>query len=459
MNKDLTTYQQSLSRRIMSALLSPLLMSVVCGYVFVATGVAFYLAQEKQYESEFAVVLPGSGASSKVILEEVGQVSSSTPSAFGHQHNPRSNYKAILLSTSLKASVTDRLGLSIELNRPKISLLEQTSIIGLTTKAGSPKQAQRLAWAYFDAFQEELDRLRADENLRRDAGIERVLDNYRNRLDQTRRAIIEFQQRSLLVSQQQLEHHIRTLASVREQLTFARSESKSLQNSIHHLSSDLGVSTKLAAHALNLQSDTRFAGYVRELGVTTAQLSQYRSQWGASHPKVVAERQRYATARANLRKRSGEVVGIHAAEVLGGMNLSASANLAELFAGLLNDGAKLHGLNAKINDLSLADQRLEDQLRVYSRESAELERLEREHQRAEAIYSSAAARLETSQADIFSSYPVVQLLTPPSLSTEHDSPRNIIAVAAGLSGFLLISIAGLILWQRQAILRALLKKS
>lgn len=437
---------------------SPLIMSALIGYLLVISLVLVYLGQPKTYRSEFSLMLPGNGSNSNVVLDNVGQVSSSSPSAFGHSHNPRSNYKAILMSSTLRSMVSNRLGLSSVIEKPKIQLLEQTSIINLSISSKDAKNAQLLAWTIYEEFQKELNRLRTDETVRRDEGIERVLDSYREKLNVTRMMLVDFKQNSLLVSQSQVDHLVEMLSKVRNEITFSQAELDSTQNYVQQLSNNLGVSVSLAAQALTLQSDSQFNGYLKELDRTASQLSQYQSQWGKNHPKVLVETERFQIVLAHLKNRSTDLVGYNSAEILHGMNLQASANLSGLYSQLLEYGAKQSGLIGKINDLESADKRLEDQLRVYSRESAQLERIEREYQRAEAIYNSAAARLEAGQTDIFASYPLVQLISSPSLSFEHDNPKQAIAIAAGVFGIAMITLAVLIIWQRKNLLKALLKK-
>jgi uncharacterized protein involved in exopolysaccharide biosynthesis len=444
--------------RLKRLLTSPLAISALLAYLLVLTAVIFSLAQPKSYRSQFSLMLPGNGSNSNVVIDKIGQVSTSSPSAFGDSHNPRSNYKAILMSDNLREVVKDKLLHIGSVSKPKITLLEQTSIINLDTKSGSAVKAREISWAYYKAFQEELDRLRADESKRRADGIERVLDGYRERLTGTRSAIVNFKQRSLLISQSQLDHAVSMIAKVRDQLTFTRAEASSQKMYMQQLSGNLGVSSDLAAQALRLQSDSQFNGYLSEMGSAATQLSKYQSQWGSKHPKVVVERERFKIVLAHLRQRSTELVGLNSSELLHSMNLTASVNLSNLFAELLASAAKLEGFQAKIRDLSLADIRLEQQLRVYSRESAELERLEREHQRAEAVYSSAAARLEAGQADIFASFPVVQLIAAPSLANRHDNLGELTALAVGFAGFIMITLLVFIVWQRQFLLTVLLKK-
>lgn len=441
--------------------LSPLLITAIIAYLLVFTSVFSYLKQPKTYVSKFSLVLPGTGSSSNVVLDEVGQVSQSSTSAFGSSaYNPRSNYKQILQSDAVKDLAAASLGLTVEeLAKPKIELIEQTSIINVESKAGGAEQANQQAWAIYEAFESELDRLRLDEAARHDKSIERMLDQHLQRLDDTRKAIVDFQQRSLLVTQSQVDRMVEVLAKVRDELTFSMSDKKSQNQFVRQLSMNLGVSPALAGHALTLQSDSEFRGYLTELDQTAAQVSRYASQWGKHHPKVVVERQRYEVVLANLKLRSTEVVGLHSAEILHGMDLSASDRLSELFAKLLDASAQVQGLQAKIDELGLAEFKLDDQLRVYARESAELERLEREHQRAEAVYSAAAARLEAGKTDVFGSYPVVQLLAMPGTPSSHSSPDRLAAIGIGIFGFVMITLAVIVIWQRDRLVKVLLKKS
>ena len=440
---------------------SPLLITSLIAYLLIFNAVFIYLKQPKTYNSEFSLVLPGTGSSSKVVLDDVGQVSQSSTSAFSSgSYNPRSNYKQILQSDAVREIAAAELAMdTVDLQMPKIELIEQTSIINVSSKATSAEQASLQAWAIYEALQQELDRLRVDEATRHDESIERMLDQHRERLNQTRKGIVDFQQRSLLITQSQVEGLVTMLAKVRDELTFTESEKKSQLRFVSQLSSDLGVSPALAGHALTLQSDSEFRGYISELDQTAAQMSRYTSQWGKNHPKVVVERQRYNVVLANLKVRSAEIVGVHSAEILHGMDLSASERLSELFSTLLDTGARLQGMQAKLDDLTLAEIKLDDQLRVYTRESAELERLEREHQRAEAVYSAAAARLEAGKTDIFGSYPIVQLLAMPSTANSHSSPRSMIAIALGLFGFVIVTLAVMVIWQRDRLISILLKRS
>ena len=77
----------------------PCLALCLFGYLFIALIVMLYLSMAPVYQSDLELVLPGTGASSSVVLDNVGQVVSQTSAPFSAGgFNPRVNYKEMLLS-------------------------------------------------------------------------------------------------------------------------------------------------------------------------------------------------------------------------------------------------------------------------------------------------------------------------------------------------------------------------
>ncbi|MEM6496173.1 MAG: hypothetical protein AAF709_05550, partial [Pseudomonadota bacterium] len=63
-----------------------------------------------------------------------------------------------------------------------------------------------------------------------------------------------------------------------------------------------------------------------------------------------------------------------------------------------------------------------------------LDDLQRDHQIANAVFSSAVARIDTTTSDIYASYPLLQVLDPPTLPDSPSSPNILIAVLAAVGG-------------------------
>jgi uncharacterized protein involved in exopolysaccharide biosynthesis len=238
-----------------------------------------------------------------------------------------------------------------------------------------------------------------------------------------------------------------------------KAETKQLQEYIYQLSEELGVSPKLAGQAFALQSDVEFKAYITELKESITQLTEYSSRWGVNHPKVKAQQKRLNFTRIAINQRSSEMYGVNSSEIFNSLNLDLNPKRAELFADLIAAYAKQKGQDSMFADLGRSVEHLGDQLKVYSREIVELERLQREFNMAEAIFTSAAARLEASKADIFASYPVLQMLTTPSYPMKQGSPKNIIAFVVAVAGFLFITFGLLVLSQRKKLIQVLLKKN
>jgi len=439
----------------------PYMAAAMSGYAMVLLFVMFYMSQPLKFRSEMDLVLPGTGASSNVSLDEVGQVISQTSTPFaGGGFNPRVNYKEMLSSRAVLEQAAKKMGLSLaQFGEPKIKLTEQTSILSVSITGASPEQAQQKAWELYTALQDGLDLLRADEVERRDNSIKNVLQGYRERMNIARNNIVDFQQRSLMVAPEQLNLLVSMHSENNSKNLTARAQIADMSNYVTQLSIDVGISPSLAGKALRLGSDAEYRGYISEMDESAARLTEYQSRWGKNHPKVVAESLRFQESKKRVWKRAQVLVGPKADELFGSLTFEGNPKQAQLFADLIDGYAKQQGLIAKQIELERTVLHLADQLKVYSREHAELDRLQREYDLAEAVFTSAAARLEANKADVFASYPVVQLLTTPSYAVLAATPRPMIGIAAGVAGVLFITLGVIVLWQRNSLINLMLKRS
>jgi uncharacterized protein involved in exopolysaccharide biosynthesis len=439
----------------------PYLIFTLCCYLLITAVVILYLGKAPVYKSELELVLPGTGASSTVSIDNVGQVVSQTSAPFSSRgFNPRVNYKEMLLSRGVLFLASEKTEMTrAEFGQPKITLTEQTSILAISITGKSAAQANRKAWALYESLQQELKRLRSDEVSRRDISIQVVLDDYRVKLNLARANVTEFQQRSFLVSLAQFELLVASLQSLKEKQIYLHAQVKNLADYSHGLSQNLGVSSDLAGKAFILQSDVEFRGLLKELDASTALLSEYQSRWGEGHPKVIAEQLRYNAAKKSLLNRSNEIAGPHASNSFTSLDLELNPKRAEMFADLIEASALHGGIQAELADLKRTELHLSDQLKLYARESAVLDRLQKEFDLAEAIFTSAAARIEAGKADVFASYPVIQVLTTPSIPAEIDSPIIALGLVAGAVGIIFVTSGVTVLCNRRRLIKRLLKRN
>ena len=75
---------------------------------------------------------------------------------------------------------------------------------------------------------------------------------------------------------------------------------------------------------------------------------------------------------------------------------------------------------------------------------------------AEAVFASAMARTQTSKADLYASYPLVQVLEDPSLPDEPSSPKRKLALAAGIAATVFLLMGLFLAWLRRPLISRLL---
>jgi hypothetical protein len=85
---------------------------------------------------------------------------------------------------------------------------------------------------------------------------------------------------------------------------------------------------------------------------------------------------------------------------------------------------------------------------IPSRSGSELDRLKKNVQIAEAVYSSTLTQLEINKTNTSNLYPPISLLTQPNLPKEASAPKTPIVLAGSLIGTLFLTTALLSLWWR-----------
>jgi uncharacterized protein involved in exopolysaccharide biosynthesis len=99
---------------------------------------------------------------------------------------------------------------------------------------------------------------------------------------------------------------------------------------------------------------------------------------------------------------------------------------------------------------------LEHQIRSYqlriqeqSTSVSKLDELERQHQIAEAVFTSAVAKIDTGKSDIFASYPMMQLFMEPTLPEKTSGAKKEHIYIGAIFGTILTAISLVLLWVRR----------
>ena len=386
----------------------------------------------ERYKSVASLILPGSGASASLNLNGIGQASSYASSAFASNAvSPTETYKRLLGADRIIDEAARTLDMPRrELGRPRVNLVDQTSLIHIEMVGSSPDDAQARAEAVLEAFFAELDALRTDEvDTREDSGLQAIAD-YRTSVSETRADIVQLQADSGLLSVDQYDDLVnrhQTLAARMQELS-ARLSDKSAE--VAQLEAQLGIGAPMAAATLKLFADAGYVKMLEEGALHEAALAEARAHYGPSHPKVQEARQARNSASGAALALATRITGL-SADKLSALDLAPNGVRADLLSQLVEKDADRAGTEEELAALQRQLAVSEADLELKRHAAAALQDLERDFAVAEAVFASAIARAQSSKSDFFASYPLVQVLENPSLPENPSSPNKTMAIAAG----------------------------
>ncbi|MET3601642.1 GumC family protein [Martelella mangrovi] len=406
------------------------------------------------YSSDMALILPGAGASTSINLSDIGQASSSANSAYSSSTlSPTVTYQSLLSSPQVLERAADALGNDpAAFGKPRIKLLDQTSFIQVAIKGSSPEQARARNKALLDAFLLELDTLRNDEIARRESSVVNAIDAYQDKVEDARKAIADLQHESGLKSNEQYDAIIADNEDLQLEVAAAEARLDQLDQRIATLSQTLETTPEIAAIILKLRADPQYVTLADNLARDNAALAKLTVNFGPKHPKVVGANNRVSGLRGQLSGRGVILAGFDTLELAGEVDALADGQRAGLLSSLVTLSAEARGLSAEIFSMRATLKRGEARVRALSASAARLDALKREYKVAEAVFASALARINTAKSDIFASYPMVQVVSSPSIEYQPTSPNIKIAIAGGVAGSAFALFSLLLAWIRQPIL-------
>ncbi len=432
------------------------IVGTVVIWIFAA---AYLVLTPKTYTSSFTFILPGAGAGSSVNLDNLGQASSTTTSAFATPDlSPTENYRKIMLSHRVLWAAAHLLDApESSLPKPKIELAEQTKLIIVSMTARTPEAARQRALAMQNGFLATLDALRADELVARDAASSGVIDGYRRALDESRQRLIAHQVKTGLVSLDQYNGIVASVEHLHEQMQDVDVRLAQARAGVDELTHILGVTPDAANLAMVLRADPLFQTGLDQMAKDDAEIAGLSGTRGDANAHLRDLRAEKASIEARLMSRSMELTGQRHADFLKSPDLSLRDERARLFerlVGQVADQGALEGMHAK-----LEAQIAETQQRVVAlaQDASKLDDLKHDVQVADTVFASGLARVGTGQADFFASYPLVQTLEAPGLPDRPSSPMKLLALAGAFGATIFLTLALVMTWLRTHLLRKLLK--
>lgn len=420
--------------------------------------IAYIVLAPTRYDSDMTLILPGSGVGGSLNLESIGQASGSVSSAFSSTTlSPTENYKRLLMSDRVINAAAEAAGEEPgAFPAPTIKLVDQTNLIAVSITGASPEQAKARNAALQTVFLAALEDLRNDEASRREEADQSRIATLADKVAEAQRKVLEFQGRSGLVSLDQFNSRIAAMDDLKAREREARTVRSQNSAIVGRLASTLSVSTGTANRALRLSSDPAFQQLLTRYSEVLTNETETGGTLGPSHVKMERLQAERAELERALSKRGAAVAGLRSSTVMQFAELSVSNTRASLFEGLIvresasaGSGAALAEIRRQIGQQTAKTGELVEQ-------ASELAGLTRELRVAEAVFSSALARVDTNKSDPFASYPLVQTLEAPSLPRSKASPKPAFAIVGALAASVLLVIGFMLLWLRQPIIRKIL---
>ena len=412
------------------------------------------------FTSEVSLILPGSGAQASVNLADLGQASSSAASAFSSSRiSPTQTYKRLLAANRTLERASRVLGIEREaLGGPRIKLVDETSLIHFEMAGPDPLTAQARAEAILRVFLEELDALRQDEMVHREAAARVAIVDYEKDVKRLREEIAFIQTASGLVSFDHFQDIVAKRDELARALEAARNAKFATDASMHSLSDQIGLTPNEAASNLRLHADPEFQTLAQIFAEQSAALAEAQGRFGAQHPVVRSAWHAVSGTENKLAARGRTVVGNGLEAMKVSFDIAPDPARGALLSELIALAAEC---DAKASSVASLEQQLVDvDLRIaeLAPKAARLDDLSRDYQVAEAVFASALARTDTSKAEVFASYPLVQVLADATLPSRPSSPRPKIAIAAGIAATLMVMMALCLAWLRRPLIARLLDR-
>ncbi|MFT6407548.1 MAG: hypothetical protein ACJAQ6_000960 [Arenicella sp.] len=415
--------------------------------------VAYLLLAKPRYETSWVMLLPGTERASTINLDNIGEARSSGNNAYGSVSiSPKNTYREIALSDAVISTAAERYGVQADaFSKPRITLVDQTPAMQFTLKGESQDDLRHRAELYNEIFHNTLDQLRSNEIERNIKGVENNLSEAKDRLSKARKDIVNYQTSSSIVSDKQFERWISDAEQLRTDKTTTFVKIAQLKATITASLGQLGISQEQAQALLTLQANPVVASTLSTLSTKLAEQANIKLLYASAHParkKVDREAASLTKSIRLLLTGVPQLKKIPDGQLYGLLASSNTETIKSVNAKL----AEYEGLTAQKFALRNSYKSSLTRLKTHTIDAATLADLKRAHQIAEAIFSSALAKLDTSRLDIYATYPLTQLLTQPGATVKRSRLQEKLMIVAAILIYGLLAMTLLLSGVRRSFL-------
>lgn len=432
-----------------------LILGIAANVAFWGAALLYLKLTPPKYTSYSAITLPGAGSAANVSLPGIGQASyeNSSPYASTTQ-DPRANYKFIATSEPVLKAAAAQLRMPVKrFGEPRIKIIDDTTIMEVQFKGTSPEEARNKSLALYRSLEARLDDLRIQEVVRRDAGFQAALGSSQRKLEIAQKRLSDYKASSGLTSGDQITDLSSNIEQLRKERAEVVAQQQQVSTRLKQLSASLKLTDQQAADAFVIQSDQILQQNLKNYSDASAALVILESKYLPNYPAVVAEKAKKNAAKTALLNRSKALLGRPVSEAnLQQFNLNSTSSGSareNLFQQLITVNADQQGLQSQAQAVEEQINQLQDRLKNLGQQESTLDTLKRNVQISEAVFSSTLARLDMGRSNIFASYPLMQIVTEPSLPDAPSSPQEKFVLLGTVLGSLLFNLGLVLLWRRE----------
>ncbi|MCA1990884.1 MAG: hypothetical protein LDL41_02390 [Coleofasciculus sp. S288] len=431
-----------------------LLLGLVTNVITWSAALLYLKASQPVYKSEWALSVPGVKSYTNINVPGIGQASSSSDSPYMSEvADPRENYKFLAGTMEVLELAANQLNIPVgKFGRPKIKIIDNSTLMSFEIEGGTPQEAQNKAFALHNALKARLDTLRKEEMAQQDQRLETTLGSSEKKLQAAQQRLSTYKASSGLSSPEQLRELSVNLEVLRRQRAEVVAQMEQANTNSRQLAAKLGLSAQQAADALALQSDQLFQQYLTDYSQVTAELTKLTSKFASAHPRVLDKQAEQEAVRSDLLQQGqsllGQTVTLDTLKQLNLNEKNSSPQRSILFKDLISLQTEQQGLQSQAQELERQIAMLESRLTSFAQKESELDELKRDVQIAETVFSSTLTRLDLSQSEVSASYPSIALFTKPSLSEESTKPKRKLVLAGAGMASLFFTTGTVSLWVR-----------
>ena len=405
------------------------------------------------YTSKGSIIIPGVANQSNVVVPGLGVASASnkegqSPYSYLLKIDPRQNYQYIGMSDAVLSQAAKTLDMSVEeFGEPIIILSEGTTIIEFSIEGKTAEEAQQKGQAFYQALVNHTDYLRATQANQQKENSQKTLQSSRTNVREAQSKLSQFRNNSALKVTRQISTVSDQLEELRLNKANLITQEQAASSRFRQLETSLNLSADLASDSLLIIDDRVLQESLNTYSSKLKELQLLSSSMTAQNPQVIEAKEEVETLKRSIVTRASQLlnrpVNLLTIERL---SLGAKEGRQELVETLLTLQAEQKAVENQIAETDKQIVSLESRLNTLIAEQPVLNRLAQDVQLSESILVSEAAKLNLNQPESATSYPVIQLLSEPSLPEEPDRNLNKTIILGALASSFLLTTGIVMFW-------------